>query len=336
MSDAAKALLTAALRLCGQVAMFWAAATGPALAHSGDATGFAVLTIRGDAVSYRLTPIGSGDSADAAALLRGKITISADGQPCELSASDGWDAHFRCPAAPQRLHLRDDLADVLGDRHHVVGMATWAGGSQSFDLSARQREATLLLVATTSEPTQGAGSFFLLGVEHIATGYDHLLFVLALVLCGGNLVALLKIITAFTIAHSLTLGAAALDWLTLPSTLVEAVIALSIAYVAFENLMPRYALSRRWLISFLFGLVHGFGFSSVLKEIGLPKGGELLALLNFNLGVEAGQIVAVLLVLPLLAWLKTTRWEQPAVRTVSFAVLLVGLGLFVDRALLSA
>lgn len=336
MNHAVQAILTAALRLCGQLALAWVAATGTALAHSGDATGFAVLTIRGDAVSYRLTPTGGEHAADAAGLLREKITITADGQPCELDSSAGWEANFRCPAAPQRLDLRDDLADALGDRHHVVGMATWAGGSQSFDVSAGQRETTLLLAATASGPAQGAGSFFLLGVEHIATGYDHLLFVLALVLCGGNLVALLKIITAFTLAHSLTLGAAALDLLTLPSTLVEAVIALSIAYVAFENLMPRYALSRRWLISFLFGLVHGFGFSSVLKEIGLPKGGELLALLNFNLGVEAGQIVAVLLVLPLLAWLKTTRWERPAVRTVSFAVLLVGLALFAERALLAA
>lgn len=330
-------LKPALLRLCGQAAMVWLVATGTALAHSGDATGFAAVTLRGDAVSYRLTPTGSNAMAsDAAALLREKITITADDAACEITSADGWDVNFRCPAAPQRLRIRDDLADALGDRHHVVGMATWTGGSQSFDLSAREREVTLSLTATASGPAQGAGSFFLLGVEHIATGYDHLLFVLALVLCGGNLVSLLKIITAFTVAHSLTLGAAALDLLTLPSTLVEAVIALSIAYVALENLMPQYALPRRWLTSFLFGLVHGFGFSSVVKEIGLPKGGELLALLNFNLGVEAGQIVAVLLVLPLLGWLKTTRWERPTVRTVSFAVLLVGLGLFVDRALLSA
>lgn len=323
-----------ALRLCGLAALAWFTATGSALAHSGDATGFASLTIRGDVVSYRLTP--SGGSGSAADLLREKITMSADGHPCEVTDAAGWDVSFRCPAAPHSLRIRDDLADALGERHHVVGMATWSGGSQSFDLSANEREATLSLAATATGQAQGAGSFFLLGIEHIATGYDHLLFVLALVLCGGGLISLLKIITAFTVAHSLTLGAAALDLLTLPSTLVEAVIALSIAYVAFENLVPKYALPRRWLISFLFGLVHGFGFSSVLKEIGLPKGSELMALLNFNLGVEAGQVVAVLLVVPLLAWLKATRWERLAVRTVSFAVLLVGLALFAERALLPA
>lgn len=314
--------------------MLWIVATGAALAHSGDATGFAALTIRGDTVSYRLTP--TGNDVDVSALLRDKISISADGQPCELASARGWDLDFRCAAPLARLLIRDDLSDTLGERHHVVGMATWAGGSLSFDLSARQREATLSLAATGTEPAQEAGAFFLLGVEHIITGYDHLLFVLALVLCGGKLLSLLKIITAFTIAHSLTLGAAALDLLTLPSALVEAVIALSIAYVAFENLMPKYALPRRWLISFLFGLVHGFGFSGVLKEIGLPKGGELMALLNFNLGVETGQIAAVLLVLPLLAWLKTTRWEQRTVRALSFAVLLIGLALFAERVLLPA
>ena len=113
--------------------------------------------------------------------------------------------------------------------------------------------------------------------------------------------------------------------------MVESVIALSIAYVAFENLYPRYAVSRRWAVSFLFGLVHGFGFSSALKEIGLPKDNLLLSLLNFNLGVEAGQLVAVLIVVPLLAWLRSTPFEGRVVRLVSLGVLAVGLGLFVER-----
>jgi len=114
---------------------------------------------------------------------------------------------------------------------------------------------------------------------------------------------------------------------------VEAVIALSIAYVAAENLFPKYAISRRWTISFLFGLVHGFGFSSVLKEIGLPKENLLLSLLNFNLGVEAGQATVVLLVVPVLMQLRKTHWEPKLVATLSGIVLAVGLFLFVERAL---
>ena len=112
---------------------------------------------------------------------------------------------------------------------------------------------------------------------------------------------------------------------------VEAVIALSIAYVGFENLFPRFAVSRRWTISFLFGLVHGFGFSSVLKEIGLPKDSLLLSLLNFNLGVEAGQLVAVLIIVPLLIQLRKTQWEEKTIRALSAIVVVVGLALFVER-----
>ena len=107
----------------------------------------------------------------------------------------------------------------------------------------------------------------MLGIEHILTGYDHLLFLLALILRGGNIWSLLKIITAFTLAHSITLALAAFNIMVLPGRLVEAIIALSIAYVAAENLFLRKALSHRWAVSFLFGLVHGFAFSNVLREL---------------------------------------------------------------------
>ncbi len=308
-----------------------------AFAHAGDATGFASISVRGADVSLSYTPAAAAkiDANMLPALLREKLEVEADGHRCAPQAGDGLVVDFHCGQPVSHLRIRDRLPEALGEQHHVIAMLTWDGGSLSHAFSPGAPLLVADLRAQAAAP-QDAGSFFLLGVEHIATGYDHLLFVLALVLCGGNLLSLLKIITAFTVAHSLTLGAAALDLLTLPSTLVEAVIALSIAYVAFENLMPKYALSRRWLVSFLFGLVHGFGFSSVLKEIGLPKGSELLALLNFNLGVEAGQIVAVLLVLPVLAWLKTTAWETRAVRAVSFAVLVIGLALFAERAVLGA
>src|SRR5207244_11232784 len=105
--------------------------------------------------------------------------------------------------------------------------------------------------------------------------------------------SLLKIITAFTLAHSVTLALAVLNVVVLPDRLVEAVIALSIAFVAAENLFLNPVVSRRWLVSFCFGLVHGFGFSSALRELGLPRQGLVLSLLGFNLGVEAGQALLV-------------------------------------------
>ena len=300
-------------------------------AHAGDATGFASVAIRETVVSYTLTPTpaSQADLVLLPQLLQDKLTVTADGKRCLPADANGLTVIFTCPSKPAQLTLRDDLADTLGAAHHVIALITWEGGSASYSFAAQSRETRITLASPAAAGS--AGSFFLLGVEHIATGYDHLLFLLALILCGGRMVQLLKIITAFTLAHSITLGAAALGLVNLPPALVEAVIALSIAYVAFENLFPRFAISRRWTISFLFGLMHGFGFSSVLQEIGLPRDGLVLALLNFNLGVEAGQLVAVAVVVPLLIWLRKTRWESLVVQALSALVLVVGLGLFIGR-----
>lgn len=319
-------------------AAFWLMACwSPALqAHSGDATGFASISVHGAELSYRYTagPAAGVEPGALPALLREHIEVEADGQRCSLSASSGEQLDFRCAAPIRQLQVRDRLPEALGQQHHVIALLTWPGGSQSHAFSATEPLLTADLGSAAA--TREASGFFLLGIEHILTGYDHLLFVLALLLGGRSLAGLAKIVTAFTIAHSLTLGAAALDLVSLPSALVEAVIALSIAWVAFENLSPRYALGRRWLLSFLFGLVHGFGFSSVLKEIGLPAGSELLALLNFNLGVEAGQLAALLLALPVLRLLEKSGRQAHATRLASWLVLAIGLALFGERLLVGA
>jgi hypothetical protein len=265
-------------------------------------------------------------------------------QPCEVGpgvalpsatdvASFAVMVDFVCAEPVTELTVRDDLFDVLGADYHTLAKIEWPGGVQQFAFQPDARE-TRLTIATAAS-TQGIGSFFLLGIEHILSGYDHLLFLLALVLRGGNIWSLLKIITAFTVAHSITLALAALNIVMLPERLVEATIALSIAYVAAENLFLRHTVSHRWAVAFIFGLMHGFGFSNVLRELGLPKEGLVWALLNFNLGVEAGQAIAVLVAVPLLMWLRRFRWEPRAVAAVSVAVLVVGLALFVDRAFLT-
>jgi hypothetical protein len=174
----------------------------------------------------------------------------------------------------------------------------------------------------------------LLGVEHILTGWDHLLFLLGLLLPGGGVLALAKIITAFTVAHSITLSLAVLDVVTLPDRLIEAVIALSIAAVAAENVFLRTTVRRRWIVSLCFGLVHGFGFSSALRELGLPAHGLLLSLGGFNVGVELGQALVVAVALPLLTAVRGAGYEGRLVRGSSIAILVVGLVLFVERALL--
>jgi HupE / UreJ protein len=184
-------------------------------------------------------------------------------------------------------------------------------------------------------PGRSFASFLTLGILHIATGWDHLLFLFALLLGGGRLGQLVKIVTAFTVAHSVTLIAAALDVVTLPERLVESAIALSIVYVAVENMvLGERGVSKRWLVALLFGSIHGFGFSSVLKDIGLPADGLAWALFAFNLGAEAGQLVIVACAVPLLWMLQRVSWRRRAVQGVSATTALAGSAVFVHRAFL--
>ena len=337
-------------------------AAAPVAAHTVG-KGLATITVNGQTVQYNLllaltaaAPQTSnamqlaqpGPTADYSPLLQAvqeRIRVASDGRPCQAATgsitpptqqggSVALQLQFVCGDVPRELTIRDDLFDVLGAGYHTIANIQWSGGSEQFVFLPNAREARVTVAAGVT--TRGIGSFFLLGIEHILTGYDHLLFLLALILRGGNIWSLLKIITAFTVAHSITLALAALNIVMLPERLVEATIALSIAYVAAENLFMRHAVSHRWAVAFIFGLMHGFGFSNVLRELGLPKEGLVWALLNFNLGVEAGQAIAVVIAVPLLIWLRRYRWEPRAVAAVSIVVLMVGLILFVDRAFVAS
>jgi hypothetical protein len=176
--------------------------------------------------------------------------------------------------------------------------------------------------------------FFSLGVEHIATGYDHILFLLALLLIGGGLRALVGVVTAFTLAHSITLALATLDLVALPSRLVESAIALSIAWVALENVVFDRA-HGRWRITFLFGLIHGFGFASILRAMHLPRESLAASLVAFNVGVEAGQIVVVLLAYPVIVAIQRAPRRRAIVATASGVILTLALYWFVERAFLA-
>ena len=170
------------------------------------------------------------------------------------------------------------------------------GGQAVYTLTGSQP--TVQLHGGARDPRDAfelARTYGLLGVEHILTGIDHLLFVVGLLFLVGFGRQLIGTITAFTVAHSLTLCASALGWLVLRPAPVEVTIALSILLVSAEALRRRETLTRRWpaLVAFVFGLVHGLGFAGALKEIGLPESNLLVALLTFNLGVEAGQLLVV-------------------------------------------
>ena len=149
--------------------------------------------------------------------------------------------------------------------------------------------------------------FLLLGIEHILLGFDHLCFLVALLLVATNLSSVIKIVTSFTLAHSITLALAAFDKVTLSPSIVEPMIAVSIVYVGLENIWRHgKEIEGRWLLTFAFGLVHGFGFASVLRELNIGAGGSGVAvpLVSFNVGVEIGQLAVAALVWPLLQWLR--------------------------------
>jgi hypothetical protein len=201
--------------------------------------------------------------------------------------------------------------------------------------------ALLLASATSSAHAHAPGidkelpalsAYLRLGIEHILTGFDHLLFLLGLIALPGNLRALLWAVTAFTLAHSLSLALAIFGVVAPPSVWVETAIALSIAYVGAENLLRRDA-SARWRITFLFGFVHGFGFAGALQEIGVPQERAPAALALFNLGVEIGQLSVLALLLPAIAWLRQRPriWSR-ASRVLNGGLVAVGLAWAAQRA----
>ncbi len=185
-------------------------------------------------------------------------------------------------------------------------------------------------VAVRPDAWQVARTYFELGVGHILTGWDHLLFVIALVLLLRRGGVVVRAATAFTIAHSLTLIGAALGLIGLAQAPVEALIALSIVFLAVEIVKQRggtLRLSERapWVIAFLFGLLHGFGFAGALREIGLPEGDVPTALLTFNLGVEAGQLIIIAALLSAIALVR--RFLAPALRpAIVIAAYAIGIG----------
>lgn len=179
------------------------------------------------------------------------------------------------------------------------------------------------------------------GVHHIFIGPDHILFVIGLLLLGGGMGRILRITSGFTLGHSITLALATLGLVQPPARLVEPAIALSIVYVGLDNLRRRARPAaapgdRRSLVAFVFGLVHGFGFASVLREMGLPHGALGASLFAFNVGVELGQACIVLTAMPMLALLRR-QWPAAAPRALAFAswaVVSAGGWWFVERAFL--
>lgn len=229
------------------------------------------------------------------------------------------------------------LSELLGKSDAIARYIPVDAPTQSFRLTADEPATTIL---AEPSPLSVLGDYFIIGAEHIIFGWDHLLFVIALVLLVRNPWPVIKAATAFTIAHSITLVATVLGYSGLPGRPVEALIALSIIFLAVEVAIilrdpERQTLTRRfpWAVAFAFGLVHGFGFAGALADIGLPQTQLAAALFAFNIGVEAGQLVVVALTIVVLAGLKRVPplVESRTLTTATYAIGAVGSFWLIER-----
>lgn len=289
-----------------------------------------------------------------------KVLVSGDAEKCaarlldvSLSDQDGVEivAAYTCTMQPSRFEVEAAFLQDLpfGHRHIARGVgvttedAMLSRSDARFAITPRALAASADAKADKVEKPSGgvstAGikgflSMVWMGVEHILTGPDHLLFLFGLILVRGRLKSILAVVTAFTIGHSITLALSVLDvWAPRPP-LVEAAVALSIVYVGVENFFVKSARGR-WRVSFPFGFVHGFAFAGALRELDLPRERLPLALFSFNLGVEIGQLAVLVRVLPFILLARVyTKWFQPkGVRGLSAAVVLAGSIWFVLRLL---
>jgi hydrogenase/urease accessory protein HupE len=238
-----------------------------------------------------------------------------------------WQISRRGGLAGQTLRI-DGIAAGVTDV--IVRVERQDGTSQVERLLPQRPEFTIKSTTATAEV---AGSYLILGVRHILGGVDHLLFVLALLLIVRGGKRIFATITAFTVAHSITLAAATLGWVHAPGPPIEAMIALSIVFVAAEIVhglrgKPGLTASAPWVVAFSFGLLHGFGFAGALAEVGLPQKAIPVALLMFNVGVEIGQLIFVASVLAARAVLIRLPYPKPPWMSYAMPYAIGGVAMF--------
>lgn len=275
---------------------------------------------------------------DALALRVDDQHLVAQVDTVQFDQSDA--AHFRLtfarPPGAQLWVSVPILAQLPhGHRQYmVIQDATETSTTHLLDAEHAVFTLTLTTTPVVAQASLSFRQFLRLGMEHIMRGYDHMLFLFGLLVVGSSLASAWRIITSFTVAHSITLALATLNIVQLSPRLVELLIAISIVYIGLENLWHR-PLKHRWLLTFGFGLVHGFGFAAVLHDLGLgrPPGSEVvMPLLAFNLGVELGQMAIALVILPVLWQVQRLPYFFPHFTTIcSVLVLLAGTYWLVER-----
>lgn len=275
-----------------------------------------------------------------------RVEVFNDGERCEpfeyktspaADPTNFWFLKaFQCEEPLGTIQIKNDaMLETTGGYRHFGRIQL---GDQVHTTVFNQQTPTFeLAVAEPEEPSrvETMGRFLWEGVLHILLGWDHVLFVLGLVLVSRRLKTLMVVATGFTVSHSITLGLSALDVFTVPAHIVEPVIALSVAWIAIEAIVERDDAKTAYIATFLLGLVHGFGFSYVLRdEVGLPTDALLPALLSFNVGVELGQLGIIALIYPLRAWIRDRDWERRVIVGIAVLIAVVAMYWFVERTLL--
>jgi hydrogenase/urease accessory protein HupE len=317
----------------------------------------AKLTLQGGLLRAVLTfapgdieAISSGEKPDLArlkSLVARSLEIWFDGRaslPIEAKSTllGNKDVEFELvfhASSARHLRVRSTLLDRLPFGHRQYFSLISADGVTLAEklLSGANQDVEVVLTVNalaTAPVSHPFYEFLVMGVKHILTGYDHLLFLFALLIGCKRISSVIKVITAFTIAHSISLALATLGWVEIPSRVVEPLIAATIVYVGLENLLRGQVVSHRVLLTFGFGLVHGFGFAGALREMGVGSNGGAVAvpLLAFNSGVEIGQMMVASIILPILWRLKdrpqfNLRWAPAC----SVLVALAGGFWFIQR-----
>lgn len=276
-------------------------------------------------------------------LLRSRLQLTADGHAMAFELQriepvpdrDALALHLRFPTQPPTGALSVQCLLFPYDPQHQTFLNIYENDALTHqELFDKDRTRFEYFTGTRQGAFAAARKFLVSGIYHIFIGPDHILFLVGLLLLGGSLKRLLTIVTAFTIAHSITLTMAALDIANPPARLIEAAIALSIVYVGIDNLMVgKSGRDMRAWIAFFFGLVHGFGFANVLREFGLPRQALGWSLFSFNVGVEIGQVCIVVVVAALLAMLRKRNFvlSQRVVTIGSVIVILAGSYWFIQR-----
>ncbi|HET6299594.1 MAG TPA: HupE/UreJ family protein [Kribbella sp.] len=336
------------LAVLGLLVLLSMAGTTVASAHVIASTGYSTVRQDGQQVNYLLSleydvltrAVDPNNKPALEEYLDKRVIVSLDGAACEPALQSTTTSqrasksyadialNFSCPGSQGSFRIQYDVfaeAEAVADDHTNLVEYHFDDDSGRTVFDRGHHDFT---VGDSSMATSSL-QFGKMGVEHILLGLDHVLFVVALILGAATFQSLVKVISMFTVAHSVTLISTLLGGITVPAVIVEPLIALSIAFVAVENLLG--ATRHRLPVVFGFGLLHGLGFAGSLRITDQVSADLLVSLVSFNVGIEAGQAMLLAAVFPLLVLIRRSRFSVPAVQSVTGVVAAFGLYWFVER-----